>query len=172
MSSLQHLLDQLPRARRAAEVEMQVVDEDQEHATGGVVGRAIGRQDDALLHRRRRRGLHVVDATAVCENERDDVLLDAVFVNLELSGFQVGDELIAALLADDHVGGHEIHADAERWRGRLHWWGLCGGLGRGRRLSRRDGCLSRIPRRRDDCEHADDQTLSEISHGKSILRRV
>ena len=56
----------------------------QEHAAGGVVGRPVARQDDAFLHRRRRRRLHVVDAAAVGQHERDDLLLDAVFVDLEL----------------------------------------------------------------------------------------
>ena len=136
------------------------------------VGR-LRRQDDALLHRRRRRGLHVVHAPAMGQDERDDFLLDAVLVDLELSGLQVCDELIAALVADDDIGGHEIDADAECWLRRcLHRCRWCRGLGRLLRLSRRDRCLSRIPRRRDDCEHADDQELSEISHGKSILRRA
>ena len=38
---LEHLLDQIARARRAAEVEVEIVDEDQEDAPGGVVGRAV-----------------------------------------------------------------------------------------------------------------------------------
>ena len=49
---------------------------------GGVVRRPRRRQDDALLHRRRRRRREVGDASAVHEDERDDVLLDAVFEDL------------------------------------------------------------------------------------------
>ncbi len=122
---------------------MEIVDEDQEHAPGGVVRRAVGRQDDAFLHRRRRRRQHVVDAPAVRQHERDDLLLDAVLVDLELFGLQVGDELVAPLIADDHVGGDEIDADAERrlpWCLRRRWRRA---LGRRLRLSRRDRCLDR-----------------------------
>ena len=139
MSSFIIFLIRLSGARRAAEVEMEIVDEDEEDAPRGVVRRAIGRQDDALLHRRRRRRLHVVNASAMGQDERDDFLLDAVLVDLELSGLQVCDELIAALVADDHVGGHEIDADAEGWlRWCLHRCRWCRGLGRLLRLSRRD----------------------------------
>ena len=102
---------------------MQVVDEQQEHAAGRVVGRTVARQDDAFLHRRRRRRLHVVDAPAVGQHERRDLLLDAVLVDLELVRLEVGDELIALLIADDDVGRDEIDADAE------------GGLGRRLRLT-------------------------------------
>ena len=109
-----HPLDQIAGPRRAAEIEMQVVDEEQEHAAGRVVGRPVPRQDDAFLHRRRRRSLHVVDASAVREHERRDLLLDAVFVDFELVGLDVGDELIALLIANDHVGRDEIDADPER----------------------------------------------------------
>ena len=52
------------------------------------------RQDDAFLHRRRRRRQHVVDAAAVGQHERDDLLLDAVLVDLELVRLEVGDELV------------------------------------------------------------------------------
>src|SRR5687767_14561977 len=47
--------------------------------------------------------------------QRDDVLLDAVLVDLELSGFEVGDEL-AACVADDRVGPYQIDAAFERRR--------------------------------------------------------
>ncbi len=109
-----HSLDQIAGARRAAEIEMQVVDEEQEHAAGRVVGRPVPRQDDAFLHRRRRRSLHVVDASAVCEHERRDLLLDAVLVDFELVGLDVSDELVALLIANDDVGRDEIDADPER----------------------------------------------------------
>ena len=109
----QHALQEVARARRAAEIEVQVVDEEEEHASGGVVGRTARRQDDALLRGRRRRRLHVVDTTAVREHERHDVLLHAVFEDLELPRLQVRHELVA-VVADDDVGRDEIDADAER----------------------------------------------------------
>ena len=90
---LRDLLEQIADAAGVAEVEVQVVDEDQEDAAGGVVGRPRRRQDDAFLRRRRRRRGDVVDAAAVRQRERDDVLLDAVFVDFELVFLQVGDEL-------------------------------------------------------------------------------
>ena len=48
------------------------------------------------------------------QHERRDLLLDAVLVDLELVGLDVGDELIALLVADDDVGRDEIDADPER----------------------------------------------------------
>ena len=75
--------------------QVQVVDEEQEHAAGGVVGRPVARQDDAFLHRRRRRRLHAVGAAAVNQLQRRDVLLDAVLVDLDLSGLEIRDELVA-----------------------------------------------------------------------------
>ncbi len=97
-----------------------------------LVGR-LGGQDDALLRRRRRRRLNVVDATAVREHERHDVLLDAVFEDLEIAGLQVRHELVA-VVADDDVGRDEIDADTE---GRL--------LRRGRLRLR--GAAAAVPRR-------------------------
>ena len=94
------------------EIEMQIVDEDQEHASGGVVRRPRGREDDALLRGRGRRRLDVEHAAAVRQHERDDVLLDAVLEDLELVRLQIRDELIA-FVADDHVGRDEVDADAE-----------------------------------------------------------
>ena len=63
---------------------MKVVDEDHENPARGVVGRPGGRQDDPFpLPRGRGNGL-VVNTAAVRQHEGDDVLLDAVFVNLEV----------------------------------------------------------------------------------------
>ena len=62
--------------------------------------------------RRRRRRRDVVDAAAVGQRERDDLLLHAVFEDLEIVFLQVGDEL-AAVVADDDVGGDEIDARAD-----------------------------------------------------------
>ena len=81
----QHLLDQLARPRRLAELQVEVVDEDQEDAAGRVVGRPALRQDDAFLHRRRRRRQQVEHAAAVRQHERHDLLLDAVLVDLEFA---------------------------------------------------------------------------------------
>ena len=91
---------------------MQVVDEDQEDPAGGVVGRPRRRQDDAFLRRRRRRLRDVVDAPAVRQRERHELLLHAVFEDLELVLLQVRDELSAAV-ADDHVGGDQLDARAD-----------------------------------------------------------
>ena len=131
----QHALQQIARARRAPEVEMKIVDEQEEHASRGVVGRAARRQDDALLRRRRRRCLHVVDATAVREHERHDVLLHAVLEDLEVAGLQVRHELVP-VVADDDVGRDEIDADAE------------GGLLRRRLLRLAPAAAVAVPRRR------------------------
>ena len=72
---------------------------------------------------------------AVHEDERDDVLFDAVFEDRELVLRQVGHEL-PLLVADDDVGGDDVDAAAEdvpllsggcgrcRGRGRC---GRCGG---------------------------------------------
>ena len=59
--------------------------------------RARRRQDDAFLRRRRRRRREVVHAAAVHQRQRRDVLLDAVFVDLEVVLRQVGDELVLAV---------------------------------------------------------------------------
>ena len=114
-----------------------------------------------FLRRRRRGGLHVVDAPAVREHERHDVLLDAVLEDLELPGLQIRDELVA-IVADDHVGGDEIDADAE------------GGL-LGRRLLRRRrllrwslllGCGASADHERQ-CSRT--QELSGVAHGPEYI---
>ena len=77
----------------------------------------------------------------------------------------------SSAIADDDVGGDEIDADAER---RLL------GAGTGAAVRGPGQAAAPEPSRpvsepdstpRDDCEHADDQELSEISHGQSIRRR-
>ena len=87
-----------------------------------LVGR-LRRQDDAFLYRRGRRRQLVVDAAAVRQHQRHDLLLDAVLVHLELFGLEVGDELVAPLVANDDVGRDEIDAETE---GRLPWCGSRG----------------------------------------------
>ena len=56
---------------------------------------------------------HVRDAAAVADRHRRDVLLDAVFVDLELVFLQVGDE-VALFVAHDDVGRDEIDLNLER----------------------------------------------------------
>jgi hypothetical protein len=54
-------------------------------------------------------------APAVDHRQSDDVLPDAVLVDLELAGLEVRDELPAGV-ADDDVGPDEIDARLERRR--------------------------------------------------------
>ena len=72
---------------------------------------------------RRGGGVDVVDAAAVRQHERHDVLLDAVLVDFEIVFLQVGDEL-ALVVADDDVGRDEVDAAADdcplEWLGALH----------------------------------------------------
>ncbi len=159
----QHPLQEIARARRLLEVEVQVVDEEEEHASRRVVGRPARRQDDALLRGRRRRRLHVVDAPAVREHERHDVLLHAVLEDLELARLQIGHELVA-VVADDDVGRDEVNADAE---GRLL----------GRRLRLAAAAVWRWLLRRDATGHQErqcsrTQELSGLSHAQSIAGRI
>ena len=106
------LLEQIADATGVAEVQVQVVDEDQEDAAGGVVGRPRRRQEDAFLHGRRRRRGDVVAAPAVGQRERDELLLNAVLEDLEVFFLQVGDEL-AVVVADDDVRRDEFDARGE-----------------------------------------------------------
>ena len=105
ISSFADLLEQLADAAGVAEVEVQVVDEDQEDAAGGRWSGAR-RQDDAFLQaaaaapRRCRRGRRGSARTR-------RLLLDAVLEDLEVVLLQVGDEL-AAVVADDDVGGDQV----------------------------------------------------------------
>ena len=162
---LEHLLDQLACAGRAPEVEVQIVDEDEKHTAGRVVGRPVRRQDDAFLYRSGRWCQLVIDTAAVRQDQRDELLLDAVFVNLEFLGLEISHELVIPLVANDHIARDEIDAQTEgglptRCLGRLCGWR--GGWRGCRSLSPDHG--RSIPRRRNHCEHADDQELSEISH--------
>src|SRR5436190_1475310 len=88
-------------------VEMEVVDKDEEDAARCVGGWPRRRQDDALLDRRRWRRGEIRGAPAVHEDERDDILLDAVFEDRELVLRQVGHEL-PLLITDDDVGGDDV----------------------------------------------------------------
>ena len=108
-SSSEIFLNRLADAPGVAEVEVQVVDEDEEDAAGRVRGRPRRREQDAFRNRRGRRRRDVVAAAAVGQRERDDLLRNAVFQNLEIVFLQVGDEL-TAVVADDDVGRDEFDA--------------------------------------------------------------
>ncbi|MCK7529254.1 MAG: hypothetical protein MZV64_72725 [Ignavibacteriales bacterium] len=107
------LLEQVADARRVLEVEVEVVDEQDEDAPGGVVARPGRRQDDALRRGGRRRQRQVRHAPAVHQHQRRDRLRHAVFEELEVVLRQVGDELALGVPGDDVVG-HEVDRDAER----------------------------------------------------------
>ena len=106
------LLEQLADAAGVAEVEMQIVDEEQHDAPGRVVRRTRRRQDDAFLRRRRRRRRDVEDASAVDQREGHEFLLHAVFEDLELFLLEVGDEQAAVIPGDD-VHGDDVDARRE-----------------------------------------------------------
>src|SRR5687767_10737832 len=91
---------------------MEVVDDDDKDATGRVAARPVRRQDQAVAARRRWRE-HVVLAATMDHRQRDDLLFDAVLVDLELAVLEVGDELTSCV-ADDGVRPHEIDARRER----------------------------------------------------------
>ena len=92
---------------------MEVVDDEDDDAAGGVVGRARRRQNDAFANRRRRRHLRGVGAAAMNQHERRELLLDAVFVELEIVLGEIGLELPAPV-PDDDVGADQV----DRGRGR------------------------------------------------------
>ena len=107
------LLEQVADARRVLEVEVQVVDEQDEDAPGGVVGRPGRRQDDALGRRGRRRQREVRHAAAVHEHQRRELLRHAVLEDLEVVFREVGHEL-APRVPGDHVVGHQVDRHPER----------------------------------------------------------
>ena len=82
----QHLTDDLLRLGRVGKIQVEVVDDDDEDAARGVSARPAGRKDQAVT-RRHRRTEHVVLAPAVDHRQRDDLLLHAVLVHLELARF-------------------------------------------------------------------------------------
>ena len=107
-----HALEQIADAAGVAEVQVQVVDDDQEDAAGRVIPWARRRQDDPFLSRGRRRRLQIVNASAMDECEGGDVLLDTVFEDLEVVLGEIGHELVTTV-ADDRVHRDEVHARAE-----------------------------------------------------------
>jgi hypothetical protein len=98
---LRDLLEQIADAPGVAEIEVQVVDDDQEDAAGRIVARARDRKDQPFLLHRRWRRCEIVDAAAVHQRQRGNVLLHAVFVNLEVVLREVGDKLVLAVTRDD-----------------------------------------------------------------------
>ena len=104
----------------------EVVDEEDEDASGRVVRPPCRRQDDPFRRRRRWRDEHVADPAAVAERERDDLLLDVVLVHLEVFAGQIRHEIPGRVARDD-VGRHEVDLHREgrslRRGGRL----LCSG---------------------------------------------
>ena len=104
---LLELLKQLSDASGIAEVEVQVVDEEQEDAASGVVGRPHRRQDDPLLRRRRRRQELIEYPTAVNQDQRGDFLSDAVFHDLEVVLVHGRHEL-TILVTHDDIRRHQI----------------------------------------------------------------
>ena len=158
-------LEEIANPPGIAEVEVQVVDDDEEDATGRVVPRPGRGQDDALLGRRRRRRQQVVHAAAVHQRERRDVLRHAIFQHLEVVLRQVGHELILAV-ADDRVHGDQIDVDPE---GRLRALARPApepalGAARGRRLR-----AQHRRRQRQSCEHTKTKAVGQ--HGR-IIRRL
>ena len=104
---LRNPLEEIPQPAGVLEFEVQIVQEDQEDAAGRVGRRSRRRQDDALLGRRRRRGLEIERPSAMDEDERDDFLLDAVFPDLEI-GLREIRRKQAVLVANDGVRGDQI----------------------------------------------------------------
>ena len=102
-------LEQLPNPAGVAEVEVQVVDEDEEDPASRVRGRPRRREQNAFRNRSGGRRRDVVAAAAVSQGERDDFLRNAVFQNLEIVFLQVCDELTAVVTNDD-VGRHQFNA--------------------------------------------------------------
>ena len=109
-------MKQLADARRVAEVQVQVVDEEQEDPARGVVGRPGRRQDDALLRRRRRRQDLIEHPPAMHQYQRRNFLADAVLQDLEVVLVHVRHEL-TILVTHDDIRRHQIDGHAEiGWR--------------------------------------------------------
>ena len=99
-------LQEISDAGRVAEIQVQIVDEDEEDAAG-LAGGGPRRRHRQTLDRLPRRGGDVVGAAAVRQGKRHERLRHAVLEDLEVPFLEVGDEL-SLVVANDHVGGHEI----------------------------------------------------------------
>jgi hypothetical protein len=120
---VRNVLNELAHVRRVLRLEVHVVDEDEEHAPGHVLHRALRRQHDAFGRRHRRcrgRRQHVEGAAAVHERERRNGLRHVVFEHDEIVLREVRHEA-AVLVARDDVGRDRRDTRPE------------GGLGRRRR---------------------------------------
>ena len=131
-------LEQIADAAGVAEIQVQVVDDDQEDAAGRVVPGPRGGQDDAFLRGWRGRRLQVEHAPAVHQGHRRHGLLDAVFVDLEVVLREIGDEDVLGV-AHDYVGRDEINRNPEVGIG-LALRGRGGTRGRGGGRLPRFGC--------------------------------
>ena len=100
---------------------MKIIDDEDDDSARGIIRRARRRQDDAFVYGGRRGSLRLVDTAAVDECERVELLLDAVFVDLEIVSRQVGLELPAPV-ADDDVRADEVDRGPE---GRVRRVGHC-----------------------------------------------
>ena len=125
----------MANAGRVAEVEVQIVDDDQEDTAGSIVARPRRWQDDTFPRRRARGCEQVVHAAAVHERERRHLLLHTVFEDGEILPLQIGDELVG-VVPDDDVHVDQIDGHPEMGPGRLR----CRTLSRlaGRRLGGQD----------------------------------
>ena len=113
-----HLAEQRPQPRRVAEVEVEIVDDENDDAACGIVHRTRHRQDDAFANGRHGCGLRLINATAVHEGERRDLLFDTVLEDVEIILAEVGLKLTPSI-PDDDVGTDEIDRRAERRIGLL-----------------------------------------------------
>ncbi len=104
-------LQEISDPGRVAEIQVQIVDEDEEDAAG-LAGGGPRRRHRQTLDRLPRRGGDVVGAAAVRQGKRHERLRHAVLDDLEVPVLEVGDEL-SLVVANDDVGGHEIDARRE-----------------------------------------------------------
>lgn len=110
-------LEDVSGAGAEPEIQVEVVDEDDEDPAGHVVGRPRRRQDHTGRPPRRRRRRLVIDAAAVRHQERDDLLLDVILVDLEVVLREIRDEL-SARIADDDVRRDDVDLAANHLAGR------------------------------------------------------
>ena len=120
---LRHVAEQTAYAVRVTELEMKIVDDKNDDASGGVVDGPRWRQDDALTYGRSGCGrLRLIHAAAVDERKRRELLFDAVFVDFEIVLGEIGLKLAAAV-SHDHVRADQVDRCPER---RVRHIGLCG----------------------------------------------
>jgi hypothetical protein len=101
------LLHQLAQTPRIAEVQVQVVDDEQKDAARNVLARPRRRQDDAISRGGRGGGGLDEDTAAMAHRHHDDFLPDPVFQQLEIGTIEIRHEP-AGLIPNGHVGGDEL----------------------------------------------------------------